>query len=306
MSRRRIPRIPTWRRRGVLPDLDLADWHGIDPIVGEPVHTDAQLQPETDADAPPPAAPAFTAATGEEGEAQPWMPSEDDFAPSPPRPRSPLSRFPKGDALRPALLCFMLFFVASVRTWTSPEASGLWVSGESIFVRHEYYRLVTALFAHSDIGHLLSNAPLFLIFGWFLRAFFGLRVFPWATIAIGALSNLATVWLYEPDVQLLGASGMLYGMVALWLVLYVRFETQHTVPMRIFRALAVSLLMLFPTTFQQTTSYLAHATGFAIGLVFGYAMAPFLSVRSPDGQPLPVEPGPDTLAPPSRPRMRLR
>jgi membrane associated rhomboid family serine protease len=288
----------------VLPDLDLADWHGIDPIVGEPVRTDRELQPESDGGQPPHPDHATTATPVE---SEPYVPSEEDFAPSPPRPKSPLSQFPKADSLRPALVCFALFFVASLRTWTAPDADGLWVSGESIFVRHEYWRLLSALFAHSDIGHLLSNAPLFLIFGWFLRAFFGLRVFPAATLAIGALSNLATVYYYEPQVHLLGASGMLYGMVALWLVLYVRFETQHSVPMRIFRAMAVSLLMLFPTTFQPTTSYMAHAAGFAIGLVFGYAMAPFLSVRSPDGAP--VAPAPaddDPLGPPNRPRMRLR
>ncbi len=93
------------------------------------------------------------------------------------------------------------------------------------------------------------------------------------------LSNAATIWVYEPRTHLVGASGMLYGMVALWLVLYVRFETRFSVPMRIFRAIGVSLLLLFPTTFEEQTSYMAHAAGFVIGLGVGFGLANFVTVR---------------------------
>ena len=93
------------------------------------------------------------------------------------------------------------------------------------------------------------------------------------------LFRSATIYAYDWDTDLLGASGMLYGMVALWLVLYVRFETEYTVSMRIFRAIGVSMLLLFPTTFHKTTSYLAHGTGFAIGLVIGMLLCPLVRIN---------------------------
>lgn len=208
-----------------------------------------------------------------------YVPSEEDFAPSPPKPFRPMTRFPRQAALKPALICFALFWVASIYNWSDTAKYTLSASGKEVFVKGEYWRLLTALFTHSDVEHLLSNAPLFLIFGWFLYAFFGRLAFPTAALVVGVLSNLWTVHTYPPGTSLVGASGMLYGMISLWLVLYVRFETAYSVSMRIFRSIGVALLLLFPTTFQQTTSYTAHATGFLLGLVVGLALCPFVSIN---------------------------
>lgn len=210
-------------------------------------------------------------------------PEAEDFIPSPPKPLSPLSRVPAPASFRPALLCFVLFFVASGIYWNTPSRGG-WASGEDVFQRGETWRLLTALFTHSDMGHLLSNTPLFLIFGWYLFEFFGAAAFPLGALLIGVLSNAVTVYLYNPSTHLVGASGMLYGMIALWLVLYVHFESVYTVPMRIFRAITVSLVLLFPTTFQENTSYLAHASGFGIGLIVGFGLSRVLRLREPSQQ----------------------
>jgi membrane associated rhomboid family serine protease len=169
------------------------------------------------------------------------------------------------------------------------------------------------------MDHLLANAPLFLIFGWFLRAFFGWRAFPLASILIGVLSNLATIATYPAHEELLGASGMLYGMVALWLVFYSRFATEFALPMRIFRAVGVSLLLLFPTTFEKNVSYMAHITGFAFGLAVGFLMLPFIKVEADvEDPPMPVllgdsppkapseTAGPPKPAPDLHPPSRLR
>jgi rhomboid protease GluP len=207
------------------------------------------------------------------------LPSPEDFLPSPKKQRGPLSEKPTVESARPALTAFIFFFIASYFYWQDLGDSRLWVSGKSIFVDHEYWRLFTALFTHADLGHLLANTPLFLIFGWFLHYFFGWLVFPITAFLIGIGSNLITIYFYNPQTHLIGASGMLYGMVSLWLVLYIRFETDYTVWMRFFRALAFSLAVLFPTTFQPTTSYLAHAAGFFLGLLAGCLLIPFVKVR---------------------------
>src|SRR5262245_21425356 len=75
-------------------------------------------------------------------------PTIEDFAPSPPRPRSPLSRWPDPRSARPALFCFALFWLASVHDWRlasdGGSGMGLWASGDTVFNRHQYWRLVTA------------------------------------------------------------------------------------------------------------------------------------------------------------------
>jgi len=192
-----------------------------------------------------------------------------------------MARFPSVKSLRPAALLLGLCFLTSLMQWTDAlPINGTWASYETVWNQGQWWRLVTSLLTHANLAHLLSNTPLFLIFGWYLRDFFGAGIFPGAALAIGVLSNAWTLWTYPPDTELLGASGMLYGMVALWLVLYVHFETNYTHAQRIFRAVGVSLLLLFPTTFQQTTSYTAHGFGFVLGLVVGIVATPSVKLRT--------------------------
>ena len=157
----------------------------------------------------------------------------------------------------------------------------LWLSGEALFSRHEYWRLATSLFTHADLLHIVSNALIFLAFGWMLKAYFGFIAFPILPLIIGMASNLMTIALYDPNIKLIGASGMAFGMVSLWLVLYIRHDTDHSVPVRILRAVGFALAMMFPSTFDPQVSYLAHATGFGMGLIAGMLLLPVMRLREP-------------------------
>ena len=76
----------------------------------------------------------------------------------------------------------------------------------------------------------------------------------------------------------MGASGMVYGMIALWLVLYVSHDEDDRLGKRVLRAAAFASLMLLPRTYEQSTSYLAHGSGFMLGLICGLFCLPFLKV----------------------------
>ncbi len=193
----------------------------------------------------------------------------------------PLSRFPSTRHMIPAAFLFALFYVFSVLYSGHRIGDNFWVSGAAVFSHHEYWRVVTALFTHRDIVHLLSNALMFFVFGWVLKAYFGYLAFPTASLLIGIVTNIITVALYDPDIMLIGASGMTYGMAALWIVLYIRFDQERRVPVRIFRAAGFALVMLLPSTIEPDVSYLAHAVGFVTGILSGIALFPFASVREP-------------------------
>ena len=204
---------------------------------------------------------------------------EDDLEPL--HPPGPLSKFPSGRHLRPAVICLVLFYLASTVHAGHQYGSLLPVSGAAIFKNLELWRLFTALFVHGSLLHLLSNAFMFLVFGWLLKAYFGYITFPVISFLMGIASNLATVALYRPHVQLVGASGMIYAMAALWLVFYMKYDTERRLPVRIFRAVGFVLVMLVPSTFEPQTSYLAHAMGFAAGIVTGLLVLPVIKVRDP-------------------------
>jgi rhomboid protease GluP len=210
-----------------------------------------------------------------------YVPDDEDFAVEPERPRGPLSIFPSPVHIIPAIVLFILFYAATAIYGVYPERDYLWISGDSIFMDHEYWRLLTAIFTHSDISHLLSNAPIFLVFGWMLKAYFGLSAFPIASIGIGLITNAITVAVYDPRIHLIGASGMAYGMVSLWLVFYIHNDTYYSLPFRIFRALGFAVIMMFPTTFEPQVSYLSHAIGLVTGMMAGLVLTRFIPVRDP-------------------------
>lgn len=202
-----------------------------------------------------------------------WDGNIDDFEPSPPKPPGFFAKTPGYRNFFPVLSIVSLWLIFSVYQWTSFDWSGD-VSQRSLIVDQEYWRVVTALLVHKDVGHLLSNMPLFFVFGFYLRGFFGVFVFPVAAFAAGMISNCLTVMFYPPNVRLLGASGMLYSMVAMWIVFYMAFELGLKWKIRLLRAIGVSLLLLFPTTFQPEVSYLAHGFGFFTGLSVGMLLLP--------------------------------
>lgn len=205
--------------------------------------------------------------------------TDEDFAPTPPKPKGPLNRLPPKADLKIAFIFYLISGIVSSIYWGTSFQEYLSLSKNSIFEDHEYWRAFTSVLIHSDLGHYLANGPLLIIFGWFLRTFAGPFIFPYVLFTLGALTNLCTVYFYSPETELLGASGMVYAMVAFWLVLYIRFDIDYSVPMRIFRSIGFSLLVMFPTTFQPRTSYLAHTLGFIIGLIFALPFLPLIKRR---------------------------
>ena len=143
-------------------------------------------------------------------------------------------------------------------------------SPRAVFEHGEIWRLWTTLFAHADIGHLASNSLLFFILGFFLNGYFGSLVFPLAALAFGGLTNLIVLRTYEPEIYLIGASGVVYWMGGVWLVLYFILSRQKNLAQRTLRTLGVAILIFMPAqTFEPHISYRTHFIGFVLGIGFG-------------------------------------
>jgi membrane associated rhomboid family serine protease len=193
----------------------------------------------------------------------------------------PLSKLPSKKHFLPVVVCVAFFYIASSIYSNHQYGEMLKVSGDAVFTKHEYWRLFTALFVHGSLLHLLSNLFMFTIFGWLLRAYYGFAVFPAAAFIMGTITNLAVVSIYPPDVSLVGASGMIYGMAAMWIVFFMKYDTDRSFPMRALRAAGFVLAMLVPSAVEPQVSYLAHGLGFIAGIGSGLILLPFVDVRDP-------------------------
>jgi rhomboid protease GluP len=190
------------------------------------------------------------------------LPEEDD---DPPKPRSFLQDAPRAGAWRIAALSGLSLCVASAARWQH-----IWngaSSADKVFGKGEWWTLLSALFVHADLNHLSHNLPIFLIFAFLLYGYFNWIAFPVLCLLIGVASNLMTIWYYGKSMQLLGASGMIYGMQSLWLCLYLRYEVRFSWSARLLRSVGFVLLMLVPRQYEENVSYAAHGFGFLCGIM---------------------------------------
>lgn len=207
--------------------------------------------------------------------------SPDEFLPTQIKPRNAFQTWPARRYALPVVTLAIIISVLSLIGWNFSNFSA-GVSAQAVFGFHEYWRLFTALFMHGDTPHLLSNLLPFLFFGWLLYSYFGISAFPIIPFVIGIASNALTITQYDAKTILMGASGMIYGMIGLWLVLYLKFDSNSQITKRFMRAVAFALIMLLPRAYEPNVSYLAHASGFSLGVVSGVAGLPFFKLNKPD------------------------
>ncbi len=139
-------------------------------------------------------------------------------------------------------------------------------SGEQVFVKHEYWRLWTSLLVHGDLGHLVSNAILFIPLSFFLTGYFGPIFFPVFGFLIGGLTNFIALKTMPLQTELIGVSGVVYWMGAAWLTLYLCLERRESVRRRLGKVLFIAAALFLPQTFEPNVSYVSHLYGFIIGL----------------------------------------
>ena len=181
-----------------------------------------------------------------------------------------LHRPPKADSIYVALLVAGIVALVSVSGWLWPRFGQLLpASGALVFDGYQWWRPWTACFAHADVGHLVSNLFLFIIFARFLGGHFGYWLFPFWIFFLGGLANLVVLPSYEPAVRVLGASGVVNVLGGVWLSLYFFISRQYRFVGRVLRTLGVGLLLFAPQEFRPQVAERVHMAGLFWGLAFG-------------------------------------
>lgn len=178
---------------------------------------------------------------------------------------------PAAGAFFTATIVVFLMSAATLFFWTVPvEVAALMPAvQEKIFQKLEYWRVFTAIFVHADTEHFLSNMYILWIFSYFVFGYCGYKIFPLASFLAAGVVNALAVLTYSPDVELIGASGLVYVLGGFWLTLYLFVQRQYGVMNRLMRVLGIAAVIFLPSSFVVTTSYRTHGIGFMAGILMG-------------------------------------
>ena len=143
----------------------------------------------------------------------------------------------------------------------------------------EYWRTVTALSLHGDIGHVLSNAAALAVFLTAVSSMTGAGVGGALVLAAGALGNLVNAFMYGSGHIAVGASTAVFGAVGL-LGGFAMARRRHRsfnrwrawAPM----AAALALLGFLGSSSGQRVDIWAHLFGFLAGAILALSLAGLL------------------------------
>lgn len=205
----------------------------------------------------------------------------------PPPPVSDHPASPRTERFTPLVWAMVVVAIYSVQT----GSPGVWeeagaLDSQALFDQGEWWRVVTALFLHADLGHVLANAVSgFFVFSAVTSTIGRLR--GWLLLALAAAAgNLAVAALnYPGPYRSIGASTVVFaglGLLTGQAVRALRGGNGQFHWRAVFVPLAsgITLLGLFGAGGLHT-DVVAHATGFAAGFVLGAGAASARPITDP-------------------------
>lgn len=175
-----------------------------------------------------------------------------------------LSKKPSPQSILVGLLSYLILLLAFII-----DDQNLSANGFQVYEKGEYWKAFTTSLMHGDFVHLGHNTLFFVAFAVLLNSYFGFWVFPILSFLVGGVINLIALKIYEPEIYLVGISGVIYFMAAFWMTMFVFLERHMSLYKRIMITTGVSLILFFPEAFVKNVSYLAHGLGFGMGILLG-------------------------------------
>ncbi|CAN5416824.1 hypothetical protein BH20VER3_BH20VER3_04270 [soil metagenome] len=198
-------------------------------------------------------------------------------------PHHPPGRTPATGA--PAVWALILFNVAmfgvemimggSTNPLTLQNLGGL--EPAAVIVRHEYWRLLTALFLHYGALHLSVNLLGLYILGPSLERLLGATKFllSYLVSGLGSSAGVVVLWslgLNQSDL-LVGASGSIMGVIGVSAGLLVRHRQSPLAGRQLKNFIAIVAIQTAFDLWRPEVSLSAHLSGFVSGLLLGLLFA---------------------------------
>jgi rhomboid protease GluP len=164
----------------------------------------------------------------------------------------------------------LLAFFAVTMTGAGPEpwfAAGAASSGR--MAAGEWWRAVTALTLHVDLGHVLSNALALAMFGTAVCLQFGAGLGLWLILGAGALGNVFNALTHPATHTGVGASTAVFGAVGVLAGSQFAHRRWRGRPGSVWAPVLSGVLLFALMGTAEYTDVLAHLWGLTMGLLLG-------------------------------------
>ena len=130
------------------------------------------------------------------------------------------------------------------------------------------YRLITYAFLHGSVFHLLGNMYALASFGPSLENGLSKPMYLFFVVFTAVASSGFCCLFGDPNVTTVGLSGVLYGMFALHIVVFIKsgLIRNKMILVPLMHMLAINVII----SLMPGVSFLGHAGGFVAGLIFGF------------------------------------
>lgn len=180
---------------------------------------------------------------------------------------------------------FILIAVnVAVYAWTSFLSGNVFEMSDSVLLQYgqfnpyvlngEVWRLLTAMFVHASIAHIVGNMLFLFIYGLRAENLFDLKEYLLIYFLSGFAGGILTFLLpllfpslIEFGIVSVGASGAIFGTLGA-----VAVYARRAIGQSILSALMYVFLLFF-INLGPNVNYFAHLGGLAVGLLIGYMLA---------------------------------
>ncbi|MEV7397992.1 rhomboid family intramembrane serine protease [Aeromicrobium sp. NPDC092404] len=130
----------------------------------------------------------------------------------------------------------------------------------------DYWRLLTSAFLHADVLHLAFNMYALYLFGPYIERALGTWRFIAAYVTMAVFASVFVFVLTEPTTATIGASGAVFGLFGMALILLLKAKQDVT-------TLLVLLAINAVLSLRANISWQGHLGGFVVGCLLGLAFA---------------------------------
>jgi rhomboid protease GluP len=147
----------------------------------------------------------------------------------------------------------------------------------------QWWRLITNIFLHIGIIHLLLNMYALVYIGLLLEPHLGKIRFISAYLLTGLTASIASLWWHDITISA-GASGAIFGMYGVFLAMLTTDLIEKTTRKALLTSIGIFVAYNLINGVKGNIDNAAHIGGLIGGLIIGYCFTP--SLKKPDDNPL--------------------